>query len=752
MIKKITFITLLFSFTLSASSQRLFLAPAKKDGLWGFINQNGKTVIPLDFQEAKGFSQGLAAVKINDSWIYINVEGSKVVTDKFEEAFSFKNGIARVKKAGYWYYINRTGIPITKERFDYAYDFSNNLGLVFKNGFYGYLLENGDYSISPQFSKADDFHNGIAKVAKNNQWYFLHKSEMLTLVPANQWIGKYNEYGLVPWVNQKGRLGFLDEQGNKVITAEFKESKEFSESSVAVANASGKWGFIDEQGNYFIEPVFEDAGEFTNDLAPIKIKERYGYIDINGEIAIEPKFEAAASFDENVAKVKLNRKYGLIDYDGDFVVEPKYSFISDFANGFAVVKNNGLYGAINELGEEVVAMTWNELKSFSMEDSKPIAQVRPIITFKAMPKITKEENILVTATVTSSSEILDCFIVVNDDEYPYQLLGKKGTRTVKQVNQNNHTEYINHFVPLRAGVNTIYIKAVNKAGEKLSSVQEVIYEYAKPNLHALVIGVAEHKPEQYNLQYSDKDANDLAYELELQNNLPVDKRIFENIYVHTLVNEEATTAYIKKSFLDIKREVNKGDVFLLFFSGHGHNDTKGDFYLRTYDTDAELKYLSVNGLQYEWMDRQILDLDCIDIRIVDACHSAGNSSKNKRKMAIKNNGNDLDQVINRSEALLAQYNHKSSFHFYSSLNFQTSIEHIDWENGAFTQAVLDCFTQKKYRNKSRVFIPDANQDGQVDTAEFYNYISAVTGLLTENNQTPRQSISAGGVIPLFSVQ
>lgn len=46
-----------------------------KYGKWGFIDKNGKEVIPCKYDDASGFSEGLAQVKKNGKWEFINKYG-----------------------------------------------------------------------------------------------------------------------------------------------------------------------------------------------------------------------------------------------------------------------------------------------------------------------------------------------------------------------------------------------------------------------------------------------------------------------------------------------------------------------------------------------------------------------------------------------------------------------------------------------------------------------------------------------------
>ena len=69
----------------------------KKDGKWGYIDVNGKVVIPLEYEEVADFSEGLAPVSKNGKWGYINLKNEIVIPFKFANSkmYSFKNGAAQ---------------------------------------------------------------------------------------------------------------------------------------------------------------------------------------------------------------------------------------------------------------------------------------------------------------------------------------------------------------------------------------------------------------------------------------------------------------------------------------------------------------------------------------------------------------------------------------------------------------------------------------------------------------------------------
>jgi len=55
------------------------LAPAKRNGQWGYINTNGDWQIPPAFLSADTFSNKLARISLlNNRWAYINATGQSV--------------------------------------------------------------------------------------------------------------------------------------------------------------------------------------------------------------------------------------------------------------------------------------------------------------------------------------------------------------------------------------------------------------------------------------------------------------------------------------------------------------------------------------------------------------------------------------------------------------------------------------------------------------------------------------------------
>lgn len=76
---------------------------------YGFIDLSGNIVIPFDFDEARDFHDGLAAVKINGKWGFINHNGSVVIDAIYNEASDFSENLASLRLNGQLYVIDKNG-------------------------------------------------------------------------------------------------------------------------------------------------------------------------------------------------------------------------------------------------------------------------------------------------------------------------------------------------------------------------------------------------------------------------------------------------------------------------------------------------------------------------------------------------------------------------------------------------------------------------------------------------------------------
>lgn len=95
------------------------LLPVKIGGLWGYVErrisldnpQDSIAIVP-QYQDAKPYSDGLAAVEINGKWGYIDNGGNRVIKPAFDEAQSFERNLALVSQGDKLLTIDKSGKPL----------------------------------------------------------------------------------------------------------------------------------------------------------------------------------------------------------------------------------------------------------------------------------------------------------------------------------------------------------------------------------------------------------------------------------------------------------------------------------------------------------------------------------------------------------------------------------------------------------------------------------------------------------------
>lgn len=99
----------------------------KTGGSYIMVDSKGNQIGNQKFEDAKLFaSKGNAAVKQGGKWGFVNLNGEITIKPQFEEARSFSNELAAVCKDGVWGYIAPDGEIKIAPQYDYAMDFNEN--------------------------------------------------------------------------------------------------------------------------------------------------------------------------------------------------------------------------------------------------------------------------------------------------------------------------------------------------------------------------------------------------------------------------------------------------------------------------------------------------------------------------------------------------------------------------------------------------------------------------------------------------
>ncbi|OLP16150.1 hypothetical protein BST81_22365 [Leptolyngbya sp. 'hensonii'] len=295
------------------------LYPIKLNGKFGYINVAGQVVIPPQFEEARFFSEGMAAVRGNDPTV------KPAATSRYRQA--------------QWGFINLQGQWITGAEFDQVKPFSEGLAAVQINStgssLWGFVNKTGQMVIPPAYTEVESFQEGLAAVEIDRQWGYIDSSGSMKIQPQFAPTAGRNE---PPHSFSEGLAAVMPAQSN---------------------GRSSGYGYINFAGEFVIQPSYRLALPFSNGLAAVMVRDKFGFIDPTGAMVIQPQFQMAQQFSENLAQIAFDQNpddrrcpylQGYIDKTGRTTIAPQFCLTRPFSAGLALTDR----GFINKSGQVVL--------------------------------------------------------------------------------------------------------------------------------------------------------------------------------------------------------------------------------------------------------------------------------------------------------------------------------------------------------------------------------------------------------------
>ncbi len=152
-----------------------FVQTMGPDSKTGFMNKANKLVIPLKYEDCYlGFSEGVAAVKLNGKWGFIDVNDDTAIPFLYDEVTAFKDGFAVVKQNKKYGVIDKTGIEIIPIKYQAINQLTLEKIFVFKQkDKWGAFDEKGKVIIEPIYKEHFYFYKGKAEVTLKSRTFYI---------------------------------------------------------------------------------------------------------------------------------------------------------------------------------------------------------------------------------------------------------------------------------------------------------------------------------------------------------------------------------------------------------------------------------------------------------------------------------------------------------------------------------------------------------------------------------------------------
>jgi hypothetical protein len=217
----------------------------KIDG-FDIMNKKGEflTPLPMPLDGISDFSEGMAAVMMTTNgkrlFGYFDAQNPYMIIYGYEEARNFSDGLAAVKpidKGGKWGFIDKERKEVIEATFDWAWSFSEGLAMCEPNGKRCYIDKTGKIVIETDYGYAGSFLGGHAPVGSGGKPdSFIDKTGA---VVASFNYDEVSHYGDDLWgVKRNGKWGFIAITGEPPATPSKPPTPQEKPSSWAESNVN----------------------------------------------------------------------------------------------------------------------------------------------------------------------------------------------------------------------------------------------------------------------------------------------------------------------------------------------------------------------------------------------------------------------------------------------------------------------------------------------------------------------------------
>lgn len=237
------------------------------NGKWGYLNvSNGEEIVKPEYDRARDFSDGFGEVEKNRKIGFVDVNGKVVVPLEYEGALNVQKGICFMMKKGDWFPILLAeNKPINNEKYAGGnFDFLSNFAVVSckaENTLMQGIINTKGQTIVP--CRPSEF--GFTLYAKNAVLQEKEDSFVIFSLPEGKELAKSTKQPIIEkdlmLIAQNGKYLVTDLRGNKILEVE----------AVSVGITKGYLYVGNKEEEYEMTPPIDASGNLT---AP-PIEKRY---------------------------------------------------------------------------------------------------------------------------------------------------------------------------------------------------------------------------------------------------------------------------------------------------------------------------------------------------------------------------------------------------------------------------------------------------------------------------------------------
>ena len=308
-----------------------------RDHYFGLLDSMGRQFVPCHYDDIDRFYDGMAEVVLKGKHGYINQQGKVVIPLLYTRANPFQKGEALVVTSeGDIGYLNTKGQQVMP---------FSQLGRPYFKGQYTkgwalqtYIGKQERESIGEFYSARDSPSFSGYVPAKTPAVESFCKTGLTLIFSGDKRFRRYGladsvghiifplifedisdtKYAWRDWVRVKknNRYGFIDRQSGKLVIPLLYEDTQPSVYNRIWVKKNGQWGSIDRTGNVVVPFHYSAVSAYSEQRAIVQQANHYGYVDTTAKLIIPLQFDQASFYRQGKAKVYQGNHWLELDPQG----------------------------------------------------------------------------------------------------------------------------------------------------------------------------------------------------------------------------------------------------------------------------------------------------------------------------------------------------------------------------------------------------------------------------------------------------
>lgn len=353
------------------------------------------------FDEAYPFSEELALVR-QKKWGFINKEGKIVIPCIYNEIVDyFKNGLCIFKNKNKYGVLNSAGKEILPAKYSEITFLENPLLIkVYSNKKYGLFTSEGK-EICTNYDIIEGFIDGVAKVGIKNKYGFINLKGEEIISPQYDKLGTFMEKDPI-WAEKSGKVGFIDQKGKEVIAFAYEAAQEFANGLTWVWK-NGKCALINTKEEIKISFKYDWGGYIkeSSKSTVVYLNRKCGIITQDDKSVTALKYDSIGPFNDlNIAFAKRNDKFGLINDQGKELTPFHYDEANIFHSYPFLFKRKGKWGMVDKSGNELSEFKYDTIEFKESLTEKEFQK----IDYSSYDRLQKLDSLLLAASFKNKAD------------------------------------------------------------------------------------------------------------------------------------------------------------------------------------------------------------------------------------------------------------------------------------------------------------------------------------------------------------